>query len=321
MNVFLTTLQAVLVLLGIGLLGYWIIGRRRVPSDTLAFLQSLAIDIALPLLVVGNLITGFSPQLYPEWWRFPLWWLGFTIVALALSLSSSLLVRKEIRGEFTISLLYQNGLFLPILIIEGLFGGDNPYLVPLFLFVIFHPSLIFGTYTLFFGKRIQTEKLNWRRIVNPVLVATAVGIIIGLVSVRDYIPEFLITIVRMVGAITIPLIMLILGGNIYNDFRYKADNNRRWYVREVVKFVLIKNVVFPLVFLGLLILLRPDLPVALIVIIQAAVPPITAIPILVERCGGNRKIASQFVFASFIFCILSIPAIIYLFSRFFTIPF
>jgi len=321
MNVFLTTLQAVLALLGIGLLGFWIIGRRRVPSDTLAFLQSLAIDIALPLLVVGNLITSFSPQVYPGWWRFPVWWLGFTVVALALSLASSFLVRKEIRGEFTIGLLYQNGLFLPILIIEGLFGGDNQYLVPLFLFVIFHPSVIFGTYTLFFGKRIQREKLNWRRIVNPVLVATVVGIAIGLVSVNEYIPEFLITIVRMVGAITIPIIMLILGGNIYNDFMYKADNSRRWYVTEVVKFVLIKNVVFPLVFLGLLLLLRPDLTVALIVIIQAAVPPITAIPILVERCGGNRQIASQFVFASFIFCIFSIPAVIYLFSRFFTIPF
>ena len=136
MSVFLSTLQAVLVLLGIGLLGYWIIGRRRVPSDTLAFLQSLAIDIALPLLVVGNLITNFSPQVYPDWWRFPLWWMGFTVVALALSLSSSFLVRKEIRAEFTIGLLYQNGLFLPILIIEGLFGGDNPYLVPLFLFTL-----------------------------------------------------------------------------------------------------------------------------------------------------------------------------------------
>ena len=321
MSVFLSTLQAVLVLLGIGLLGYWIIGRRRVPSDTLAFLQSLAIDIALPLLVVGNLITNFSPQVYPDWWRFPLWWMGFTVVALALSLSSSFLVRKEIRAEFTIGLLYQNGLFLPILIIEGLFGGDNPYLVPLFLFVIFHPSVIFGTYSLFFGKRIQGERLNWRRIVNPVLVATVIGIVIGIVSVNKYIPEFLITIVRMVGAITIPIIMLILGGNIYNDFRYKADNNRRWYISEVAKFVLVKNVVFPLVFLGLLILLRPDLTVALIVIIQAAVPPVTAIPILVERCGGNRQIASQFVFASFIFCILSIPAIIYLFSRFFPIPF
>jgi predicted permease len=321
MNVFLITLQAVLVLLGIGLLGYWIIGRRRVPSDTLVFLQSLAIDIGLPLLVVANLISGFSPQEYPDWWRMPLWWLGFAIVALALSLSASFLVRKEIRSEFTISLFYQNGLFLPILIIEGLFGVDNPYLVPLFLFVIFHPSVIFSTYTLFFGKRIQKVKLNWRRIVNPVLVATVVGIVIGLVSARDYIPEFLITIVTMVGAITIPLIMLILGGNIYNDFTYKIDNSKRWYIRDVVKFVLIKNVVFPLVFLALLLLLRPDLTVALIVIIQAAVPPITAIPILVERCGGNRQIASQFVVASFIFCILSIPAVIYLFSRFFPIPF
>ncbi len=321
MNVFLSTLQAVLVLLGIGLLGYWIIGRRRVPADTLAFLQSLAIDIALPLLVVGNLITGFSPQAYPDWWRFPLWWLGFTVIALGLSLSASFLVKKEVRGEFTIGLLYQNGLFLPILIIEGLFGPGNSYLVPLFLFVIFHPSVIFGTYTLFFGKRIQREKLNWRRIVNPVFVATIIGIVIGLVSGNEYIPDFLITIVTMVGAITVPIIMLILGGNIYNDFTYKTDNSRRWYIPEVIKFVLIKNVVFPLVFLGLLLLLRPDLTVALIVIIQAAVPPITAIPILVERCRGNRQIASQFVFASFIFSILSIPAVIYLFSRFFPISF
>jgi predicted permease len=320
-SVFLTTLQAVLALLGIGLLGFWIIGRRRVPSDTLAFLSSLAIDIALPLLVVANLISGFSPQVYPDWWQMPVWWLGFASVALALSLSASLLVRREIRSEFAIGLFYQNGLFFPVLIIVGLFGGGNQYLVPLFLFTIFHPSMIFSTYTLFFGKRIQKEKLNWRRIVNPVLVATVVGLVIGLVSANEYIPEFLITIATMVGAIATPLFMLILGGNIYNDFMYKTDNNRRWYIREVVEFVIIKNVVFPLIFLALLLWLHPDSTIALIVMLQAAVPPITAIPILVERCGGNRQAASQFVVASFIFSIFSIPAVIYLFNRFFPIPF
>ena len=321
MNVFVITLQAVLALLGIGLLGFWIIGRRRVPSDTLAFLSSLAIDIALPLLVFANLISDFSPQEYPEWWRMPLWWLGFTIVALSLSLLTSFLVRKEIRSEFTSGLFYQNGLFFPILIIGGLFGQDNLYLVSLFLFVMFYPSMVFSTYTLFFSKGIQKEKLNWRRIANPVLVATIVGLVIGLVSVRDYIPDFLITIVTMVGAIATPLFMLILGGNIFNDFMYKADNNKKWYIWEVVKFVVIKNIVFPLIFLALLLWLRPDSTIALIVILQSAVPPITAIPILVERCGGNRKIASQFVVASFIFSIVSIPAFIYLFNRFFPIPF
>jgi predicted permease len=321
MSVFLTTLQAVLALLGIGLLGFWIIGRRRVPSDTLAFLSSLAIDIAIPSLVIANLVSGFSTQGYPDWWHMPLWWLGFAVVALALSLSASFLVRKEIRSEFTISLFYQNGLFFPVLILEGLFGGDNPYLVPLFLFVIFHPSMIFSTYTLFFGGRIKREQLNWRRIMNPVLVATLVGLVIGLVSANDYIPEFLIIIASMVGAIATPLFMLILGGNIYGDLMYKADNRRRWYIREVVSFVVIKNVVFPLIFLALLLWLRPDSSIALIVVLQAAAPPITAIPILVERCKGNRQIASQFIVASFIFSILSIPAVIYLFNRFFPIPF
>ena len=280
MGVFLTTLQAVLALLGIGLLGFWIIGRRRVPSDTLTFLSSLAIDIALPLLVVGNLISHFSPQEYPDWWQMPLWWLGFASVALALSLLSSFLVKKEIRSEFTIGLFYQNGLFFPISIIVGLFGGVNQYLVPLFLFTIFHPSMIFSTFTLFFGKRIQREKLNWRRIVNPVLVATVVGLVIGLVSANEYIPEFLIIIVTMVGAIATPLFMLILGGYIYNDLTFKTDNTRRWYIPDVVKFVAIKNVAFPLIFLALLLWLRPNPTIALIVMLQAAIPPITAIPIL-----------------------------------------
>ena len=321
MSVFLITLQAVLALLGIGLLGFWVIGRRRVPSDTLAFLQSLAIDIALPLLVIGNLISDFSAQLYPDWWRLPLWWLGFTAIALGLSLSASFLVKKEVRSEFTISLFYQNGLFFPILILQGIFGAGNEYLVPLFLFVILHPTMIFSTYSLFFGKRQQEGKLNWRRIVNPVLVATIIGLVIGLVPVNEYVPGFVTTIVTMVGAIATPLIMLILGGNIYNDFMYKTDNSRRWYIPEVIKYVVVKNVVFPLVFLGLLLWLHPDSTVALIVMIEAAVPPITAIPIFAERCGGNRQIGSQFVVASFIFSIVSVPAFLYVFSMFFGIPF
>ncbi|MBE0430804.1 MAG: AEC family transporter [Dehalococcoidia bacterium] len=320
MSVFLITLQAVFALLGIGLLGFWIIGRRRVPSETLAFLSTLAIDIALPLLVLSNLISDFSPREFPDWWHMPLWWLGFTAVALALSLSTSFLVRKELRSEFSSSLFYQNGLFVPILILGGVFGPGNPYLVPLFLFMVFFPSMVFSTYTLFFGKRIQKERLNWRRIINPVLVATIVGLVIGLFNIRSYIPDFLIIIVTMVGAIATPLFMLILGGNIYNDVVRKADNGRQWYAGEVLKFVAVKNILFPAVFVGLLLLLRPDFTVGLIIMLQAAVPPITAIPILVERCGGNRRIASQFVAVSLLASIFSIPAFIYMFSRFFPLP-
>lgn len=317
MKIFLITFEAVFTLLGIGILGFWIIGRRRVPSNTLAFLSSLAIDIALPFLVIVNLIVDFSPQRYPDWWQLPVWWLGFTAVALVLSLSSSFLVKKEVRSEFTISLFYQNGLFFPILIIVGLFGADNPYLAPLFLFMIFHPSMIFGTYHLFFSNTAKKEKLNWRKIINPVLVATVIGLMISLMAIRNYIPNFLITILTMVGAMATPLFMLILGGNVYNDFMYKGEQKQKSNFSEIVKFVLLKNCIFPLAFLGLLFWLRPDYTIAFIIMLEAMVPPITAIPILTERAGGNRKIGSQFVVASFIFSIISIPVFVYLFSIFF----
>ena len=120
----------------------------------------------------------------------------------------------------------------------------------------------------------------------------------------------------MLGGMALPLLMLILGGNIYVDFRGKGRIN----IVEVVKFVLFKNIIYPLIFIGLLYLLKPNFGVTLIIFLQSAVPPITAVPILTERAGGDRNIASQFVVASFIFSVVTIPAMVFLFSRLFPFP-
>jgi malate permease and related proteins len=138
--------------------------------------------------------------------------------------------------------------------------------------------------------------------------------------VKAYVPEFIRTVLVMIGAMASPLFMLILGGTIYHDLKSDKGGDRKIYIRDVIKFVLVKNFVFPLVFLGILLLIRPDFTLALIVILEAAVPPVTAIPIFAERSGGNRAIASQFVLGSFIISIVSIPAVLLLFTRFFPFP-
>jgi malate permease and related proteins len=319
-NILWITFQAVAALLGIGIIGFWIIGRRRMPAAALGLLTSLAIDIALPCLVLSNIISEFTPQKYPDWWHMPIWWLAFTAITIILSIGTSFLIRKEFRGEFAMSLLFQNGIFFPLIIISGLFTDTSNYLVLLFLFVFIQPTLVFSTYPLFFRKTSRELKLNWRRILNPVLVVTIIGIIIGLAGIGSQIPAFVISILTMVGAMAFPLFMLILGGNVYNDFMYAGKESRQFYLREVILFTLVKNLFFPLVFIGLLVWVRPQYPIALILILQAAIPPITAIPILTERSGGNRPITSQFIVASFVFSILSIPAILLLFSRYFPFP-
>src|SRR5512136_1910911 len=114
MHILLVTFQAVAALLGIGIIGYWIIGKHRVTGDTLGFLSALSIDIAAPCLTLASLIIDFSPEQNPGWWHLPLWWVGYAVVALVLSILAALLVNKKFRGEFATGLFYQNGLFFPI---------------------------------------------------------------------------------------------------------------------------------------------------------------------------------------------------------------
>jgi predicted permease len=118
------------------------------------------------------------------------------------------------------------------------------------------------------------------------------------------------------GGMALPLIMIILGGSLYLDFKQKG----RIYYLEIIKFLAIKNIVFPMVVLALLLLLKPSYNIALLFILESAVPPVTATPILTERAGGNKAISTQFVLSSFIVSIVTLPLIFQIFSSVFPVP-
>ena len=315
MNLFITTFESVAVLLGMGILGFWIIRRRIVPGDILGLLSPLALDIALPSLIFVNILQNFSPAECPDWWQLPLWWVFFTAVAAGLTFVGMSLSERKTRREFGVSLFYQNAIFFPLAIIAGTYGDKSPYLAFLFLFTVFYPAFFFSSYHLFF-RRKERRGLDWKKIIHPVLIVTVVAVIIRLVEVHDRVPNFLISILALLGGMTLPLLMIILGGNIYMDFQKKG----RVQVMEIAKFVIIKNIIFPLLFLGIVTLLRPAYHIALLILLQGAVPTVTAVPLVTERSGGNRAITNQFLVASFIFSLFSIPMMVSLFSMFFTPP-
>jgi hypothetical protein len=145
------------------------------------------------------------------------------------------------------------------------------------------------------------------------LLATILATSLRLTGLEGLIPDFVLSALRLLGNMTLPLLFLILGGNIYLDFKGKGQ----LYPIEVGKFVLVKNFLFPLAALGLLLIIKPPYSISLLVLLEASVPPITAIPILTERAGGNRGIVNQFMFSSFVVSLVSIPLMIALFSLYF----
>jgi malate permease and related proteins len=311
MQIFLTTFTAVAMLLTIGLLGYWMLSRKVVSGPVLGSLSTLAIDIALPCLIFAGILTNFHPEKNTAWWTLPLWWLGSTVLFLLLTFICSTVSTAEFRREFRVSLLFQNGIFFPLAIIAEVYGAGSPLLVELFLFTLFYPMFFFNVAPLFFRKDFGT---GGARIINPVLAATVLALVIHLAGLDTFIPRFLIEGSKMVGAMSVPLLMLVLGGNLYIDM----EGSEKPAYREILKFIFMKNLVFPLVTLGALMAVRPPYPVALLIMMQASVPPVTAIPIITEREGGNRNMVNQFMVASFLFSLLSLPAMLMLFTRYFT---
>jgi malate permease and related proteins len=316
MAIFTIVLQSVLALIGIGVLGFWILRRGIIPEHVIVFLSRLAIDIALPSIVFAGILINFDPRKIPDWWQLPLWWIAFEAVAFALMFVTMFVAKKSTRSEFALSLFFQNGLFFPLIVISGLFGAGSPYVVQLFIFILLHPVLFFGTASLFFSAGKGRQRLNMARIINPVLVSTVLAVAIRLLGLEIYLPRFLITMLTMLGGMTLPLLMIILGGSLYIDFQKKGPI----YLGELLKFVAVKNFLFPLVLIGLLIVVRPSYNIALILLLQAAVPPITGTAVYVERAGGNASIANQFILASFAVSVISIPLVFILFSRFFPLP-
>lgn len=217
----------------------------------------LAIDIALPCLVINNILRKFNPAVNSSWWSLPIWWIGFTAVALTVALVLSKTVRKKYRKEFTMSLFYQNSAFLPIAIISGIFGYDSP---------IWRISLFLQCFTLHFSltpiissflrkkKKMKGQgeevlktaiKIDWTKVFNPVLVATLFALALKLTSLSGFVPRFALNITESMGKMTIPLIILIIGGSIYIDVQKKD----RIYRLEILQFIFYKNILMPSIIL------------------------------------------------------------------------
>jgi predicted permease len=308
MNVLISAFQAVAMLLFIGVIGAWMITRKMVKESFFSLLSPLALEIALPALIFTNIINNFNPSSKTNWWTLPLWWGFFTVIAFVVTLIGIGFAGKENKKEFGISLFYQNGIFFPLAVIAGMFGGKSDYLVDLFLFMIFYSSFFFNTSFLFFG---NIGRVEWNKIFHPVFVVTILAVIFKITGFDVFIPSFIISALEMVGAMSIPLLMIILGGNIIIDFKQVG----KLYIGEIIKFLILKNLIMPSVMLVIIILIKPSYNIALLLMIESAVPPVTSTPLITERNGGNRAIVNQFLLSSFLFSLISIPLMMYLFNR------
>ena len=308
MGVFWKVLEAVLVFLSIGVLGFIIVSRRVVHQESLRSISSLAIDIALPCMIFSNIMRNFHPNQYPHWWTLPLWWLLFTSISLILSLASSTLFRY--RKETFLSLFFQNAMFFPFVVLSELYGESSIYVIYLFLFTLFYPALLFSVSYILLGVK---GEIDWYKIFNPVTLTTILSLLLKITPLSNFVPRGAVIFSEKIGAMAIPLLMIVIGGNVFLQYKRIKDI---WSF-DALKFTVIKNFLFPATFLIVLKLIPMPKEIALIFLLEAAAPPVTVIPIIVERADGNHALVNQYLLYSFLASVISIPTSVAIFERIF----
>lgn len=310
MDTFYSTFEAVAILFAIGLIGFSLISKKILPLAVLSAISPLLLEVSLPALSFVKVFKHFKVEQVDKIILYPASWIVFTFFAFLLAHLFKRVARKNIQGEFGMSLFFQNAAFIPLILIDRLYGKDSFHLVNLFLFTILYSPFFFNFYHIFFESK--GEKIKWRKVFHPVVVATLAAVVLVLLRLTHLTPVFIIGALTMVGGMAIPLLMIIVGGNVYVDFQ----NSNKFDFFEVAKFILVKNFIFPVIAIAALYLLKLDYELSLIIFLQAAVPPLMAIPIFAMRMGRNVAIVNQYILGSLAFSIVSIPIMFGLFNRF-----
>jgi predicted permease len=290
-------------------IGYFLVKKNILNDSGLDALSSLVVKITLPFLIFSQLIKDFSFGRYPDWWVFPLVSLAVTIAGLIIGVIFAGFIRNYQRKlQFLGLVMFQNSGYLPLALVATLLPKDkaDTMFIYIFLFLLGFNLIIWslGIYVLSFSR---TDKAQPGSLFSPPVVATVFSLVFILFGLNRIIPEFIIRPLKMAGDCTLPLAMLVVGGNLAQIRLGHIDK------KAMSLLVLAKLVVLPL--LGLWVVAKLNLPelIGLLIIMQLAVPSATSLSVLIRHYKKEDLLVSQGIFFSHILSLITLPVFLSLY--------
>lgn len=302
---------AIAQILFLGLIGYFLVKVKALGGAGLDALSRMTIELTLPFLIFCELIKGFTFTFYAKWWIYPLISIAITLIGLLVGCIFIGFIRgHEHKMQFLSLIAFQNSGYLPLALVASLLSKDKigPMFIYLFLFLLGFNLLIFslGVYMLASKKGDRFEVKN---IFNPPVLATLITLLLILFNLNR-VPDSLYKPMKMIGDCTLPLAMLVVGGNLAQIRLGHVDKRAIFYV------CLAKLVILPA--LGILLLWSFRVPelIGLLILIELAVPPATTPSVIIRHYKKEDLFISQGIFYGHLFGLISLPIFLSLYFAF-----
>ncbi len=305
--------------------------RRRgyLAAETTSVLSRFVVDVALPALVFTQMLRTVTPAALREGWFAPLLSGVLIVIAyIAGALVAPLFSRGEQRNTFVFLAAIPNWIFLPLPIVETMYGDAG--VRTLLLYNVGAQLMLwsFGVWILHGG--VTAREASRHIATNPGLIATAAGIGVALLvpSSRDWETATIssgsplhlaagavVQAMAMVGAMTIPVSLLTIGAQLGDlELHVHRPSRALWgvlFARLIVGPVLTGAVGWTVMHAGVTV---PEVP-RMIGYLIAAMPVAISCSMFTERFGGDVSLSAQGILYSTFFSLVTVPAMFLLIRR------
>ncbi|HHT17708.1 MAG TPA: AEC family transporter [Papillibacter sp.] len=280
----------------------FITGKLRVlPDGADKILSKLVIHVAMPFTILNSVLSvDLSMSRRDAAVFFALVSLSYLIFFLvAVPLACLLRAPLKDRGLYICLLVFSNVGFMGFPVVESLFGAETAFYVTLYN-IPFNLLLFSVGILLVSGDRSQIRP---RQIfLSTTLIASFLAIIVFVFNIS--LPAVLTKTVSLIGQVTTPCAMLIIGITLSQMSVKSVFTEKRLYPLIFVRLILIPGVVALISRL-----FTADTQMLGILTVLAAMPTGTAVVMFSLEYGGNDKLASKGVFLSTLLSMVTIPIV------------
>ncbi|ADL12362.1 AEC family transporter [Acetohalobium arabaticum] len=299
-------INQILVLFIIIFIGYIIRKKEIINQEVSDGLTDLLMEVTLPALIISSMIIEINPRLVNNL-QISFWvWGGLYlfIIGMISLLSHYLPFSQNQKSVFKFATIFGNVGYMGYPVIDAIYpeyGMLYAIIGNIFFNVL---AWTYGIY-LFTKKEDGDNKIQFEKLLNNGLIAIIIGF--GFLLTGYQLPNPLTGALDRLGNMTFPLSMIVIGSSLTNiDFK-TILYNKYLYLISGLKLIIIPLIIF--------LLLQPfTIPTKInnIVVILFAMPSAATTVVFAEKFGADYTLASEGVFVTTLFSLVTIPFFIYL---------
>ena len=292
-------INQVLILTLIILVGFYARKRNIINEKISKGLSDILLEITLPLLIISSFNYKFSRDMMLGSVKI---FIYSFIIHIVLIFSSKIFLCR-FKGDkqkiLRAVMIFSNSGFMGYPVIESIYGKIGVFYTAIFNVPF---NLIFFSYgaMLFSGRKDKKGVL--KAFASPGNIAVYIGLIIFIFSIN--IPKPIYSAINMVGSMTTPLSMIIVGSML-------AEQKAKEVFSEIsIYYVsLLRLIAAPLISFAVLKLIHADALLIQISVMIEAMPGAVLVAVFAQKFNLDAKYASKAIFITTFLSIFTIPIV------------